>query len=171
MSQGRIDVKLDQTVVDEVMAYLALIRERLPFLVRLSNSEKQRLVKPQASAQQVIQTIIDLQHKAGLVSGDDAAVLADLSVFTGLTTISDTMSDLLRRIDDTKLLAGSEGWNESLIRYGMLRQVERRNPEVKAGLDRVRPLISRRATRLSPESPEPIDAPDVTTPDDDTPAR
>lgn len=168
MSQGRINVTLDPVVVDEIMAYIAQIGVRLPFLMRLSASEKKHLVKPQAGAQEVIQSIIDLQHKAELVSGDDAALLADLSVFAGLTKISDSMSDLLQRIDDTKLLAGSEGWNESLIRYGMLRQVERRNPEVKAGLDRLRPLISRRPVR---PAPGPIDAPDGTIPGDDDPAE
>jgi hypothetical protein len=162
MSQGRIDVTLDPAVVEQVMALLAQINERLPFLVRLDNSEKKRLTKPRAGAQEVIQSIIDLQRKAGLINGNDGAVLADLSVFVGLNTISDTMSDLLQRIDDTKLLAGSEGWNESLIRYGMLRQAERRNPEVKAGLDRLRPLIARRPTRSGS-----IDEPDDTIPDDD----
>jgi hypothetical protein len=168
MSQGRIDVTLDPAVVEAIMAMLAQINEQLPFLLRLTASEKKRLAKPQAGAQEVIQTIVDLQRKAGLVNGDDAAVLADLSVFTGLTTISDTMSDLLRRINDTKLQAGSEGWNESLIRYGMLRQVERRNPEVKAGLDRLRPLITRRPTR---PAPGPIDEPEPTLPGDDKPAE
>lgn len=168
MSQGRIDVTLDPAVVDEIMAMLAQINARLPFLLRLTASEKKHLVKPQAGALEVIQTIVDLQRKAGLVNGDDAAVLADVSVFGGLTTISDTMSDLLRRINDTKLQAGSEGWNESLIRYGMLRQVERRNPELKAGLDRLRPLISRRPAR---PAPGPIDEPAPTIPGDDKPAE
>ena len=168
MSQGRIDVTLDPGVVDEIMVSLAQINARLPFLLRLSASEKKRLVKPQAGAQEVIQTIIDLQRKAGLINGDDAALLADASVFAGLTKISDAMSDLLARINDTKLQAGSEGWNESLIRYGMLRQVERRNPEVKAGLDRLRPLISRRPAR---PAPAPIDAPDAPVPGDDEPAE
>jgi len=164
MSKGRIDVTLDPAVVEGIMAMLAQINEQLPFLLRLSASEKKHLVKPQAGAQEVIQGIIDLQRKAGMISGDDTAVLADLSVFVGLNTISDTMSDLLQRINDTKLQAGSEGWNESLIRYGMLRQVERRNPEVKAGLDRLRPLITRRPTR---STPGPIDEPEPTIPGDD----
>lgn len=162
MSKGRIDVTLDPGVVDAIMALLAQINELLPFLLRLSNSEKKHLVKPQAGAEAVIQSIIDLQRKAGMISGDDGAVLADLSVFVGLNTVSDTMSDLLQRINDTKLQAGSESWNESLIRYGMLRHVERRNPEVKAGLDRLRPLISRRSTR-----PAPINEPEPTIPGDD----
>jgi hypothetical protein len=166
MSQGRIDVTLDPAVVEEIMASLAQINARLPFLLRLSASEKKHLVKPKAGAQEVIQSIIDLQRKAELVNGDDAALLADLSVFDGLTKISDSMSDLLQRIDDTKLQAGSEGWNESLIRYGMLRQVERRNPEVKAGLDRLRPLISRRPVR---PAPAPGDEPVAPAPGDDDP--
>jgi hypothetical protein len=168
MSNGRINVTLDPAVVDTIMAMLAQINEQLPFLLRLTASEKKHLVKPQAGALEVIQTIVDLQRKAGMISGDDAAVLADVSVFAGLTTISDTMSDLLQRINDTKLQAGSEGWNESLIRYGMLRQVERRNPEVKAGLDRLRPLITRRPAR---PAPGPIDEPEPTIPGDDEPAE
>ena len=168
MSQGRIDVTLDPAVVEEIMASLAQINARLPFLLRLSASEKKHLVKPQAGAQEIIQSIIDLQRKANLINGDDTALQADLSVFVGLTTISDSMTDLLQRIDDTKLQAGSESWNESLIRYGMLRQVERRNPEVKAGLDRLRPLIVRRPNR---KAPAPVDAPNDTIPGDDDPAE
>lgn len=147
MSEGRIDVVLDPAVVSECMELLAQLEERLPFLIRLKPDEKSRLVRPHPGAQEVMRTIADLERDAGVRRDGDDPMLADLSVYAGLTTVIDSVSDLLGRLEDTRLQAGSEGWNESLIRYGMLRQMERRHPALKAGLDRIRPLITGRSSR------------------------
>ena len=83
-------------------------------------------------------------------------MLADMSVHGGLTQIGDRLSVLARRIEDTKFLAGSEGWTQGLIRYGMLRQLERSNPGLKSRLDRLQRLIAGNAGRTSPgDEPEP----------------
>jgi hypothetical protein len=66
MSEGRIDVIREPTVLDQIVALLAQI-ERLPSLLGLSSSEEERLAKPRAGAQEVIQTIIQLQRKAGQI--------------------------------------------------------------------------------------------------------
>jgi hypothetical protein len=150
MSNGRIHVTLDPTIVDACVSLAAQMDQLLPFLMRLKPDEKNGLVKPHPGAQEVMQTITDLQHSAGIPPGDDDPMLADLSVYTGLTTVIDCVSDLLQRLEDTRLQAGSEGWSESLIRYGILRQMERRRPELKAPLDRIRPLITSRSNRRAP---------------------
>jgi hypothetical protein len=150
MSTGRINVTLDQPTIDQIMTVLGAIDALLPILIRLTADEKTRLVKPRAGAQEVMQTIVNLQREAGMPPDANDPMIADLSVYAGLTAVSDRMTDLLQRIDDTRLLAGSEGWNESLIRYGMLRQVQRKKPELKAGLDRIRPLITSRSNRPAP---------------------
>lgn len=150
MSTGRINVTLDQVAVDQILGLLSAIEALLPFLIRLTADEKTRLVKARAGAQEVMQTVVNLQREAGLPPDPSDPMVADLSVYTGLTIVSDRMSDLLQRIDDSRLMAGSEGWNESLIRYGMLRQMQRRKPELKAGLDRIRPLITSRSNRPAP---------------------
>jgi hypothetical protein len=131
------------------------IEERLPFLQFLKASEKRRLVKPRAATQEVLEGIADLQVDAGLPLDDDDPMLADMSVYGGLRQIADRMSVLARRIEDTKFLAGSEGWTQGLIRYGMLRQLERTNPGLKARLDRLQRLIMRTTGRTPPpETPE-----------------
>lgn len=158
MSEGRIHVVLDDTAVSECVGLVEQLEQRLSFLVRLTPGEKNRLVKPRPGAQEVMQGIAELQREAGMPPAPDDSMLADMSLFVGLTTLGDRLSSLHRRIEDTKLLAGSEGWNESLIRYGMLRQVQRRNPDLKTGLDRLRPLITSRSNRPAPapieEEPE-----------------
>jgi hypothetical protein len=147
MSHGRIHVALDPAVVSACMDLAAQMEALLPFLMRLKPAEKSRLVRPHPGAQEVMQTIAALERDVGVPRDDDDPMLADLSVYAGLTTLIDCVADLLGRLEDTRLQAGSEGWNESLIRYGMLRQMERRHPELKAGLDRIRPLITSRARR------------------------
>jgi hypothetical protein len=122
----------------------------LPFLIRLQPAEKSRLVRPHPGAQEVMRTIAELERDAGIPRDGDDPMLADLGVYTGLTTLIDSVSNLLGHLEDTRLQAGSEGWNESLIRYGMLRQMERRHPGLKAALDRIQPLITGRTTRRAP---------------------
>lgn len=164
MSRGRIDVTLPAETVSECVTLLDQLDERLPFLLRLKASDKNRLVKPRAGARAVMQSIVDLQTQAGIPPAADDPMLADVSVYVGLTTIKDRLEALARRIEDTHMQAGSEAWNESLIRYGMLRQLERSNPELKTGLDRIQPLITSRSNRRppapgddAPETPEPIE--------------
>ena len=162
MSQGRIHVTLNPEAVSAALEYLGLLEGVLPFLQLLHPAEKKRLVKPRPGAQEVLQGIADLQRDAGIPPGADDPMLADLSVYTGLTQIGDRLSSLAQRINDTCLLAGSEGWNQALIRYGMLRQLQRSNPALKARLDRLQRLIARGAGRTTPvegepETPEPTD--------------
>jgi hypothetical protein len=66
MSEGRVDVIFEPTVLDRIAALLAQI-ERLPLLLGLSSSEEKRLAKPRAGAQEVIQVILDMQRKAGRI--------------------------------------------------------------------------------------------------------
>lgn len=164
MSKGRIDVTLTAEAVSQCLALLGQLDQQLPFLLQLKTSDKNRLVKPRAGAHAVMQSVVDLQFQAGIPPAADDPMLADMSVYVALTTIKDRLETLTRRIEDTHLQGGSEAWNESLIRYGMLRQLERSKPELKTGLDRIQPLITSRSNRRSPapgddapETPEPIE--------------
>ena len=162
MSQGRIHVTLSPEMVSAALEYLGLLEGVLPFLLLLQPAEKQRLVKPRPGAQEVLQGIADLQRDAGIPPGEDDPMLADLSVYAGLTQIGDRVSALAQRINDTRFLAGSEGWSQALIRYNILRQLQRANPTLKARLDRLQRLIASQAGRTTPvedEAPEIIDEP------------
>jgi hypothetical protein len=66
MSNGRIEVIREPTVLDQIAALLAQI-ERLPLHLGLSSSEEKRLARPRAGAQEVIQAIIVLQRTAGRI--------------------------------------------------------------------------------------------------------
>jgi hypothetical protein len=169
MSKGRIDATLTAEVVSQCLALLGQVDQQLPFLLRLKTSEKNRLPKPRAGGYAVMQTIVDLQTEAGLPPAADDAMIANMSVYSGLTTIKDRLEALTRRIEDTHLQAGSEAWNESLIRYGMLRQLERSNPDLKVGLDRIRPLITSRSNRPAPAPVE--DGPETPAPTDPEPTE
>lgn len=147
MSNGRVDVDLAPETVASILDVIGQIEEQMPFLLRLDAGEKQRLVKPRAGAVQVMQEIVAVQREAGMPVADNDPMLADLSVYDGLTSIGDRLAQLLRLIEDTRLQAGSEGWNQGLIRYGMLRQLERGQPELKTKLDRIQPLIISRSRR------------------------
>jgi hypothetical protein len=169
MSEGRIHASLNTEVVNRCVGLLEALEAELAFLIRLTPAEKSRLVKPRAGAKEVMQGIAELQRDAGMPLDADDPMLADMGVFAGLTTIGDLVTSLQHRIEDTKLLAGSEGWNESLIRYGMLRHAQRRNPDLKAGLDRLRPLITSRSNRPAPGPIE--DEPETPVTPEPTPAK
>lgn len=161
VSNGRIHVTLSPELVGAILEQLGIVEQLLSFLQSLTPSDKKRLVKPRPGIQEVLEGIADLQREAGIPPSEDDSMLADLSVYRGLTQIGDRVSVLGQRIDDTRLLAGSEGWSQGLIRYGMLRQLERSNPTLKARLDRLQRLIAKNAGRTTPGEEEP-EAPDAT---------
>ena len=163
MSNGRVDVSLAQETVTLVLEAIGQIEEQLPFLLRLELAEKQRLVKPRPGTAQVIKEVVEAQREAGMAVGENDPMLADLSVYSGLTSIGDQLTRLLRMVEDTRLQAGSETWSQGLIRYGMLRQLERGQPALKTRLDRIQPLITSRSRRSNANANEPVDT-------DDTPA-
>lgn len=159
MSNGRIHVTLNPEIVSAVLEQFSLVEQLLSFLQLVTPAEKKRLVKPRPGTQEVLEGIADLQREAGIPPGEDDPMLADLTVYRGLTQIRDRASVLVQRIEDTRFLAGSEGWSQALIRYGMLRKLERSNPTLKSRLDRLQRLIARNAGRTGegegePEAPE-----------------
>ncbi len=160
MSNGRIHLTLNPELVSAVLVQFDVLDAMLSFLQLLTPSEKKRLVKPRPGTQEVLEGIADLQRDAGIPPGEDDPMLADLSVYRGLTQIGDRASALVQRIEDTRFLAGSEGWTQALIRYGMLRKLERSNPTLKGRLDRLQRLIARNAGRTNRGESEP-EAPDA----------
>jgi hypothetical protein len=159
MSRGRIDITLTTEAVDQCLSLLDQLEQQLPFLQLLNKSDRIRLVKPRAGAAEVMKTVTEVQIQAGMPPAANDPMVADMSVYVGLTTIGDRLASLTRRLEDTRMLAGSEAWSESLIRYGVLRQLQRSKPELKAGLDRIRPLITSRSNRPAPAPVE--DAPET----------
>lgn len=162
MSIGRIHVTVGPEVVGETLERLRQIEESLSFLQHLKPKEKARLVKPRPATQEVLQGIAELQRDAGIPPAEGDPMLADLSVYSALTHIGDRVAVLARRIQDTRFLAGSEAWNQGLIRYGMLRQLQRDNPALKDRLDRLQRLIASQTGRTTPVD----DAPEAPEPDD-----
>lgn len=162
MSQGRIHLTINPELIEIILEQLNAAEGMMTFLQSLTPLEKKRLVKPRPGTQEMLQGIADLQRDAGIPPGEDDPMLADLSVYAGLTEIGDRVSALAQRINDTRLLAGSEGWSQALIRYNILRQLQRINPALKARLDRLQRLIASQAGRTTPvedEAPETIDEP------------
>jgi hypothetical protein len=161
MSTGRIHITINPELVAAVLEQLALAEALLTFLQSLTPLEKKRLVKPRASAEAVIEGVASLQREAGLPLAEDDPMLADLSVYRGLTQIRDRLSVFAQRVEDTRFLAGSEGWRLALNRYGMLRKIERTNPTLKTRLDRLQRQIAGSGRTVpgeeEPEVPEPIE--------------
>jgi hypothetical protein len=155
MSHGRIHVTLSPEIVSAVLEQFDIVERLLSFLQVVTPAEKKRLLKPRPGTQEVLEGIADLQREAGIPPSEDDPMLADLSVHRGLTQIHDRASTLVQRIEDTRFLAGSEGWSQALIRYGMLRKLERSNPTLKSRLDRLQRLIARNAGRTGPGESQP----------------
>lgn len=151
---GKIDATLNSASLKEIIDLIQQIENKMPFLLMLSNAEKKRLAKPRVGTKQVAESVVEIQSEAGWAPAADDPMLADLSVYLGLTKVADRLSELQQKIDDTRLQAGSEAWKESLIRYGMLRQMARTRPTLTAKLDRIQPLIATRARRADKDQPE-----------------
>jgi hypothetical protein len=142
-----IDSTLSREDVEIILAALNTVREKLPFLVGLSSTERKRLPKIGLRSQTFVEQALDMAEQHPDVMPrflDVEAARRDLDLFTSLNPIAQILNGLQELVQDTQMLAGSEAYASARVAYVSAKKLGK-----GMGLDAVVDDLSRRFRRSS----------------------
>lgn len=150
-----LDAVLSETDIQEIMAAIATIRAKLPFLIGLTTAERRSLVKLGSKSQTFVEKALDIATEhSGLMprSLDEAEIKAaqrDIDLFEALHPILQNISQLRELIGDTQMIAGSEAYATARTAYKSAK-LNGKN----MGLDEVINDLSRQFQRTRKTTPQ-----------------
>jgi hypothetical protein len=150
MTIRTIDITLSTAEVEEVLAALETIRQKLSFLVGLTPTERRQIAKLGRKSQTFVVKALDVaaQHSSLMprcLDVDEAR--RDLALFEALNPVLQSLNQLRELVEDTQMVAGSEAYASARVAYSSLKTVGK-----SMGLDEVLEDVSQlfRNTRKAP---------------------
>jgi hypothetical protein len=120
MNINRISATLSQSDRDEIMAAIALIRAKLPFLMDLSADERRALNKMGDKSETFVRTALEIatQNQDYLPRAFDVEELRkDIELYEQLRPLVLALSQLQHLIEVTSMVVGSEAMGGALTVY------------------------------------------------------
>lgn len=135
MTIRSIDTTLSAAEVEAILAELEAIRQKLPFLVGLTPSERRQLAKLGRKSQTFVVKALDVatQHSSLMprcLNVDEAR--RDLALFEALNPVLLALSRLRELVEDTQMVVGSEAYASARVAYSSIKTVGK-----SMGLDEV----------------------------------
>ncbi|MEB3211600.1 MAG: hypothetical protein VKL39_09595 [Leptolyngbyaceae bacterium] len=148
-----VNATLTQQEIDEAIAALKIVQERLPFLIGLSAQERRQLSKMGRKSQTFTVRALDMavQHNDVMprhLNIEEAR--KDLALFEALGPILQAVNHLRELLEDTRMLVGSEAYAAARLAYNSARVSGK-----KLGLDDIIRDLSYQFRRTrKPQTPE-----------------
>lgn len=119
---NRLSVTVDPQVITEVKSKIAEINTLLPFLTGLTATERKTLPKINRSNKLFVEDTLDsMRQNEGIVPGYISLdeVEKDYALYNELKVLALELAELSEKVNDTRILAGSEAYATSLLAYKM----------------------------------------------------
>jgi hypothetical protein len=120
MPTAKISATLTETAREEVLQAIATIKEKLPFLIDLSNEERKALPKMGDKSRAFVSKALEVatQNPEFLPRSFDLDEMRkDIQLFEALYPLLLSLSQLYELVDDTSLAVGSEAYAAALQVY------------------------------------------------------
>ncbi len=119
---NRLSVTVDPQVINEVKTKIDEINTLLPFLTGLTKDERRTLPKINRSNKVFVEDALDSMRQnsdiiPSFIKVDE--VEKDYSLYNDLKVLSLELAELSEKVNDTRILAGSEAYSTSLLAYKM----------------------------------------------------
>jgi len=153
MSENRVSASLSVADQEAVMAAIATIKNKLPFLIDISVEDRQNMLKMGDKSRAFVQKTMDLvnQNDDFLPRGFDVDEMRkDVKLLADLYPILQGLNQLQELVDDTIMVVGSEAYAAALVAYRYAKE-----SGAGAGLDGIVDDIGRRFARKSKAKSEP----------------
>lgn len=150
--ENRINAELSTTDKDAILGLINQIRALLPFLIDLSPDERHSLPKMGDKSRAFVNQALALAEQDDSFlprSFDVAEMRKDVDLTNQLLPIITALTQLLELVEDTNMLAGSDGYTAGLIVYNSAK----RNGRGEA-LDNLLDALGRRFARKAQGKPE-----------------
>lgn len=123
LQNNRISTELDQATIDSVRGSIEAIETALPFLLGLTIAERSTLPKiSQSNKLFVADALQAAQDNSHLLPAyiDVSEMAKDFNLYNQLDELMLRLSQLLEKMSDTQMLAGSESYTTALAFYRMV---------------------------------------------------
>jgi hypothetical protein len=159
MATNRVSAQLSDKDRDEILAALATIKEKLPFLIGLSAEERKSLPRLGDKSQAFVKKALELarQHPGFLPRDFDVDEMAnDFTLFESLAGVLTAMRKLTEEVEDTYTAAGSEAYVAALLVYNYAKASGVVMTGLDSAVDDLGKRFARKAKTLA--SPAPADS-------------
>ena len=121
MNTNRVSATLSNTDQEAVMAALGVIREKLPFLIDLTTTERKTLSKLGDKTQPFVKKAVDIaqQHPELLPAAFLDEMRKDAHLLETLSPIRLAIDLLQKQIDDTAIQVGAEAYAAARTVYAV----------------------------------------------------
>jgi hypothetical protein len=156
MSYQNIDATISAADVQAVTDALNTIKQKLAFLVTLSNEERKTLFKTGAGRLSFIVDAAGIAQNFASIfppSFDTAGFLRDVELFQKLNEIKLQIDSLASQVDDTCVALGSEAGQQALQVYDYGKAAQDTVPGLRPLVEQLGQHFER--SRKAPVAPEP----------------
>jgi hypothetical protein len=134
MSYQNISAQLSDKDLNDIRAAIALIHQKLPFLVNLTKKERRQLFKMgDKSLTFVSDGVVAAQQNPGILPSafDLPEYQQDFALAQHLNEILMELQQLTEEVDDTLMAVGSEAMQSSLAVYDYVKTAAKHQPGLK----------------------------------------
>lgn len=156
MTRNQISATLSQADREEILAAIATIKEKLPFLKDLSPEERSSLPKMGDKSRAFVSKALEVatQNPDFLPRSFDLEEMQkDVELFQTLYPILMALTQLQELVDDTVLAVGSDAYAAALLVYQFAKVSGK-----GSGLDNLADSMGKRFARKSPKASTPTHA-------------
>ncbi|MDZ7961751.1 MAG: hypothetical protein RMY34_28395 [Aulosira sp. DedQUE10] len=154
MSTAPISAALKQSERDEVLQAIATIKEKLPFLIDLTNEERKALPKMGDKSRAFVSKALEVatQNPEFLPRSFDLDEMRkDVQLFEALYPVLLSLSQLQELVDDTSLAVGSEAYAAALQVYNYAK-ASGQGGGLETVVDEMGQRFARRSRKPKPET-------------------
>ena len=123
LTNNRISAEVTTTAEQQVKDGIQMIQDALPFLIGLTTTERVNLPKISVSNKVFTEDAINLAvNNSELFPSfiKTEEMNNDITLYHKLDSISSLLQQLLEKVNDTQMLAGSEAYSAALVVYKVL---------------------------------------------------
>jgi len=148
--ENRIDVVLAPETKDAVLQAVASAKQAMPFLIKLSDSDRRSLQMMDDGRKPFVEKSIDYASRNEWLdpgSGLLQAAPNDVDLYSFLSTVENELNQVLEMVHDTKQLAGSEAYDVARFIYMKAKMNVKMNiPGSQAIVDELSKLFKQNGT-------------------------
>jgi len=138
MTFPNIDASVSAADLQAIKDAFSTIKQKLPFLVNLTNEERKTIVKTGSdSLTFVTKALSGAQANPNIFPGsfDRAAFQRDVDLFAVLTELTTLANQVAEQIDDTRMAVGGEAFRQATQTYDYVKTAAKTEPGLKGLAD------------------------------------